>query len=99
MKAVEWLSTESAARHLGYIDPVTGATRLGAFKAFLKRRRAMGRPVKSYQLDGLTRFRPSDLDRLLDPVTAARPRRNRVPAASRANLVGRAGVVGEVASS
>lgn len=68
--SVEWWSSDSAAIHLGFVDPHTGKPALAAFRQWVKRARVRTPtnpwPLPVYRLGGRTRFRRVDLDRCVD---------------------------------
>lgn len=60
MTGVQWLTSELAAIHLGFVNP-DGTAKTAAFKTWCQRRKP-----RTYWLDGRKRFRVVDLDRCVE---------------------------------
>ncbi len=70
MKAVEWLSSRSAAIRLDYVHE-DGTANLNAFHQFLHReRKRKGSKLTVHWLRGRMRFRAVDIDALNQPEAA-----------------------------
>lgn len=67
MNTVEWLTSEAAARVLGYVDPETGAVNLRAFDAYVRRAsKAETNPLRIYRVGRRLRFKASDIARRVE---------------------------------
>lgn len=65
MKPTEWLTTEAAAVHLGFVKD-DGAPNVTAFKSWFYGADTKTKRPKTYKLGRRLRFRRADLDRCVE---------------------------------